>query len=74
MKGGSQYVLSYLMIFLGFLVFGGLIALIIVYNKNKGILHKNKNNTKKNTNEANIKSPAPTYNIKSPAPTDNIAS
>ena len=47
MKGGSQYVLSYLMIFLGFIVFGGLIALIIVYNKNKGILHKNKNNTKK---------------------------
>lgn len=67
MKGGSQYVLSYLMIFLGFLVFGGFIALIIVYNKNKGIL--NKNNTKKNTNEANIKSPAP-----APAPIDNIAS
>ena len=69
MKGGSQYVLSYLMIFLGFLVFGGFIALIIVYNKNKGILHKNKNNTKKNTNEENIKLPAP-----APAPIDNIAS
>ena len=69
MKGGSQYVLSYLMIFLGFLVFGGFIALIIVYNKNKGILKKNKNNTKKNTNEENIKLLAP-----APAPIDNIAS
>ena len=69
MKGGSQYVLSYLMIFLGFLVFGGFIALIIVYNKNKGILNKNKNNTKNNTNEENIKLPAP-----APAPIDNIAS
>lgn len=64
MKGGSQYVLSYLMIFLGFLVFGGFIALIIVYNKNK-------NNIKKNTNEENIKLPAP---APAPAPIDNIAS
>ena len=63
MKGGSQYVLSYLMIFLGFLVFGGLIALAIKYNKNKGILNNNSNTTNQNKNEEKVR-----------APSENIAS
>jgi len=65
MKGGSSQTLSYVIIFVGVLVFGVLIALAIKYNKNKGILNNNSknNNTKKNDNEEKVR-----------APTDNISS
>ena len=67
MKGGSSQILSYVIILVGVLVFGALIALAVKYNKNKRILNnnsKNKNdNTNKNDNEEKVR-----------APTDNISS
>ena len=68
MKGGSSQTLSYVIILVGVLVFGVLIALAIKYNKNKGILsnntnNNNTNNTNKNDNEEKVR-----------APSENIAS
>ncbi len=65
MKGGSSQTLSYVIILVGVLVFGVLIALAIKYNKNKGILsnNSNTNNTNKNDNEEKVR-----------APSENIAS